>query len=286
MAEHVFTPEDIPAMVRELIDYCKKWGLWRDASVCAGGKRYSHYTPEPGPAHYDTGGLLEGYDDVWVENLPDEDREWLLSSPIYDLHTGRYEFVSFCNPEQLLDMTFEGPLYDLVRQTWYRTEFDELSPEGREEVMKLLFDRSSKVRCEVTDLGLDVREEAMSDAKSFMKRLEGWDPMEFDSYEEYLELADFEDPFYGEDDRPLARWRDFTSREEMQEALEMSGIAREEALFKAFLKKELSYYADGLTIIDCGALEARVYDGFLNIFKRYGLRYNLCTGTTLTAYRS
>lgn len=274
MAEHVFTPEDIPAMVRELIDYCKKWGLWRDASVCAGGRRYSHIY-EPGQALSGTGWPMEGYDDVWVEDLPDEDREWLLSSPIYDSHTGSYEFVSFCNPERLLDMTYEGPLYDLVRQTWYRVEFDELSPEGREEIMKLLLDRNSKVRCEALDT--EIREEAMSAVKGLMKRLEGWDPEEFDTCEDYLEFMEQEDPIcVGE----------LPPRAVLKEALELSGDAREDALFKEFVKTKMSEnYVYGLTIVDFGELEARVYEGFTDIFKRYGLTYELSTGTTLTAYR-
>lgn len=275
MAEHVFTPEDIPAMVRELIDYCKKWGLWRDTSVCAGGKRYSYYTPKLGPANYGPGGLLEGYDDVWVGELSIEGRERLFSSPIYDPDTGSHEFVSFCNPEQLLDMTFEGPLYDLLHQTWYRTELDELSPEGREEVMKLLLDRSSQVRCEALDT--EIREEAMSAVKGLMKRLEGWDPEEFDTCEDYLEFMEQEDPLcLGE----------LPPRAVLNEALELSGDAREDALFKEFVKTKLSEnYLYGLTIIDCGELEARVYKGFTDIFKRYGLDYDLSTGTTLTAYR-
>ena len=134
MAEHFFTPEDIPAMARELIDYCKKWGLWRDTSVCAGGMRYSYYTPKLGPEFYGPGWLLEGYDDVWANELSDVERERLFKTPIYDPNTGGYEFVCLCNPEPLLDMTFEGPLYDLLHQTRYSTELAEMSPEGLEEV--------------------------------------------------------------------------------------------------------------------------------------------------------
>ncbi len=276
MAEHVFTPEDIPALVRELIDYCKKWGLWRDASVCAGGRRYSHFTPEPGPAHDGPGGLLEGYDDVWVEELSGEERERLFRAPIYRRDTGGYEFVCLCNPEQLLDMTYEGPLYDLVRQTWYRVEFDELSPEGQAEVMKLLLDRSSQVRCEA-GLTPDIREEAISETKRLMKQLEGWDSEEFDTCEDYLEFTEPEDPLcVGE----------LPPRAVLQEALELSGDAREDVLFKAFMEKKLiENFLGGLTIVDCGELESRVYKGFTDIFKRYGLDYDLSTGTTLTAYR-
>ncbi len=277
MTEHVFTPEDIPAIVRELIDYCKKWGLWRDASVVAGGMRYSYYTPKLGPEFYGPGGLLEGCDDVWANELSDVERERLFSAPIYDPNTGGYEFVCLCSPEPLLDMTFEGPLYDLLHQTRYSTELAEMSPEGLEEVMKLLLDRSSQVRCEA-GLTPDIGEEAMSDAKRLMKRLEGWDPEEFDTCEDYLEFTELEDPVcVGE--LPL--------RAELREALELSGDAREDALYKAFMMKKLcDRYFDGPTIVDYGKLEARVYEGFTDIFDRYGLRYEMCSGTTLTAYRS
>ena len=73
---------------------------------------------------------------------------------------------------------------------------------------------------------------------------------------------------------------------ELREALELYGDAREDALYKAFMMKKLcDRYFDGLTVVDYGKLEARVYEGFSGIFARYGLRYELCSGTTLTAYR-
>ena len=155
---------------------------------------------------------------MWADELSDEERERLFRVPIYKPGTGGYEFVSICNPEPLLDMTFEGPLYDLLHQTRYRTELDELSPEGQEEIVRLLTDRSSHIRCEIAGLGLDIRDEATSDAESL------------------IELLD--------------------------------------------------HYGDIVTITDYGELEARIYEGFSGIFARYGLRYEMCSGTTLTAYRT
>ena len=124
----------------------------------------------------------------------------------------------------------------------------------------------------------------MSDARDFMERREGWDPAEFDSYEEYQELVGFEDPFYGADNSP-ARQQEFASRDEMTETLERSVLLREDTLYQVFLQKKLDDYADDLIITDYEELEERINRGFTDIFDRYGLRYDFCSSTMLTAYR-
>lgn len=279
---HYFIHEDAPALVRDIIDYCKKWGLWRDNCICAGGKCYCHPLPEPGSDR--SGGLLAGYDDVWEEDIPDSKRERLFSVPIYISGTGRYEFRCFCSQERLLDMAFEGPLYDLLYLHKYRAALTDLSSEARAEICRLLLEKDSAIRCEIDWIHWDIKEEAMSDARDFMERREGWDPAEFDSYEEYLELVGFEDPFYGADNSP-ARRQEFASRDEMTETLERSMLLREDTLYQVFLQKKLDDYADDLIITDYGELEERIYRGFTDIFDRYGLRYDFCSSTMLTAYR-
>ena len=82
----------------EIINFCKKWGMWRDVQILTGGKCYSACQNTPDKIK------------VREEKNPEE-----YTSGYRERANGEIEDVDYSNPEKILDMTFEGPLYLLLR---------------------------------------------------------------------------------------------------------------------------------------------------------------------------
>ena len=115
--EHIFNKEiDSQKLAMEIVEFLRKWGMWKDVQIFTGGKCYTDskngelkIRDEVHPEKYTTG--LLAYEDCNGEALHVE--------------------KDFSNPERLLDMTFEGPLYLLLRHHEYEVSVEDVSEEAK-----------------------------------------------------------------------------------------------------------------------------------------------------------
>ena len=188
----IFSKEQSEQLAMDIISFCKKWGMWQDVQIFTGGKCY---TDSKEAANYNG---ISGVK-IRVEANPDERTKGLTQDC-----DGEWDYKCFSNPEHLLDMTFDGPLCLLLSYGEYEVSTENLSAEAKEYIAL----NDEEVEDEVIDKALD-----------YLDNGQGWDPIEFDSYEEYLELVEYCEPYYDKrvfNDLP----KDFSSKEEYKEFLE------------------------------------------------------------------
>lgn len=250
----IFNPEtDSEKVAMDIVRFLKKWGLWKDVRIFTGGKCYSdgvnaelQIKDEKCPEKY-----TSGFSETW--NC-----------------TGEPEYIDFSNPERLLDMTFEGPLSLLLRHREYEVCIGEVS----EEVRHILLPRTNEYQDEVAEL-----------MDEYLEGKIGWDPAEYDSYEEWLELNQYcdMDEFYAESYNSEI---ELSSREEYEVYLLLNATVREERI-NAYFEDYLCNNSDHTheMFFDAGTIADRIINEFDELLESYGLWYDLGFSWSLTTYR-
>ncbi len=236
------TNEMSEQLAADIISFCKKWGLWKDVQIFTGGKCYTDQIYPSGSEEY-----TKIEENVYVRSERDPD-------PYLSGNDG-----CFSNPEHLLDMTFEGPLYNLLNDGELHVWLENVSDEARKYLLREMIKWNDG-------------------ATEFIDHYRGWDPVEYDSYEEYLELEDspeFDDEIF------RCNMADFESAEEFQEYLYKAASGRESVLEEYYIMKEME---NAGRYSDCGEAAAFVYNQFHEIFTTYGLWFEMGYKWTLTAY--
>ena len=116
-------------LVSDLICFLQKWGLWHDTTVLANGNRYSYSAERT--CCYGSLNYVEFEENVNPEDYMrgiTEERDCL----------GNLVWRSFSNPEHILDVVYEGPLYMLLTHDTYETRKSEIS----EEAWEYIFDHT------------------------------------------------------------------------------------------------------------------------------------------------
>ena len=272
------------ALVSELISFLQKWGLWSDTTVLANGNRYS-YSAERTCSY---GGL--NYVE-FEENVKPED----YTSGITEErdHDGNPVWRSFSNPEHILDMVYEGPLYMLLAHDTYETGKSEIS----EEAWEYIFDHSDrldeflyeKYEChDASDLLTKILEDKFDNPDYTV-----WDPLVFDTWEEYQEFVNGE--AYENDEEILTpayqrygTYEEYLADMERSEDLSIEDIepAWEQMVLDA--KKEFirECALDEAGIISIPEIAGDIKTEFDNIFDRYGLWYDFGFSWSLTCYKN
>ncbi|MGN0346841.1 MAG: hypothetical protein ACI4DU_06100 [Lachnospiraceae bacterium] len=251
---HIFNQEtDSEMLAMEIVKFLQKWGMWQDVQIFAGGKCYKD----------DKGKLV-------VRN--EEHPEKYLEGPIEDCN-GEITWEEFSNPERLLDMTFEGPFSLLLCYHEYEVNMGEVS----EEVRRILLPETNEVADEVAGYVDD-----------FLEGKIGWDPAEYDSYEEWLELNGFDDmeKTSATMDEIGINPIEISSQEEYREFLDKCEVIREQKIWDYFEDyfSESSEYED-TAFFDDGRIAGMVLNEFDELLAGYGLWYELGFSWSLTTYR-
>lgn len=182
---------------------------------------------------------------------------------------GLQDKVAVCpGVKDCISMTMEAPLCWLLLDGKYEVLLNKLSEEAKD-----------YIRLHDTE----VADDAMCDAVDFLEQGGGWDPAEFDSYEEYLELKQYDEPDYAEMGCKDAQ-ADFASREEYETFLERALAGKEDALQRWFVEKsDIRKYSD--TYYDDGEIAGHVMAEFNAVFARYGFEYVFDEEETLIVHR-
>lgn len=245
----------------DIINFCKKWGMWRDVQIFTGGKCYSACEDSPDKIK------------AREEKNPGE-----YTKEIIERVNGELVYKDFSNPEKILDMTFEGPLYLLLRHHEYEVEMEDLSDEARMYIL-----RENEKKFEEEEEEIDSAEEI---TEEYMERREGWDPMEYDSYAEYMDLVEYEEPELCFEIKQCPR--DFGSRQEYTDFLAKSVTEKEAILmeyFKDYFGEDYFIEREDSTFFDDGDIASHIINEFNDLLEEYGLWYELGFSWSLTTYR-
>lgn len=258
-------------IVNDIIEYCKDWGLWKDVCIYANGKCYTDSVYDS-----DTSRYTQISSDVYVrdENDPDKFLTGLTDTGTYDEPSSEYR--NYSNPEHLLDMTYEGPLYMLIRHGQLEVDVKDLSSKA-------------KAYIGITDTNIENEITWRSEEKAYeyIESNSGWDPVKYDSYSEYLSLEnqiDYDEKIFNNSKR------EFSSRDEYQDFLSKA-IASKEATLTEYFTDEAEdevleeYVEYESTYFDEGDVASHVFNGFMKIFEKYGLWAEPGFAWSLTAYR-
>ena len=269
-------------LVSDLISFLQKWGLWHDTTVLTNGNRYSYSAEKT--SIYGALNYVELEEDVNPEDYTrgvTEERD-SLGNPVWK---------SFSNPEHILDMVYEGPLYMLLSYGTYETRKSEIS----EEAWDYIFDHSDildeflyeKYECnDASDLLTKILEDKLDNPD-----YTAWDPLVFDTWEEYQEFVNGEVYETGEENLTPAYQRYGTYEEyltdiEISESLSVEDITPVWEQMVLDAKKEfITESLNETGIISIPEIAGDIITEFDNIFDRYGLWYDFGFSWSLTCYR-
>jgi hypothetical protein len=255
---YVFDKEtDSEKLAMDIVEFLRKWGMWIDVQFFTGGKCYS-----------DDKGELK----IKNENHPEKFTKGLSGRDC----NGDSTWEDLSNPERLLDMTFEGPLSLLLRHHEYEVCIEDVS----DEVKHIIVPEAYEMSDEAFDLMCD-----------YLEGKKGWDPAEYDSYEEWLELNEYcdMDEFYVNNRAEYTDRIDFSSREEYKDFLMRKASERQAGILEYFddeiCESTDSKHFDKETFFDNGKIVDMILAEFNKLLEKYGLWYEQGFAWSLTTYR-
>ena len=272
------TEKELDEMAKDMILVLQRWGLWKDLSIFTNGNRY---TDEKG---FES--VYQGIPHVRFEEGvdPEEYMKGPCGEPDED---GKLEWASLANPEHIFDMVFEGPLYELIRNHVYAPDIKGISEEG----WNYLFEQGDDLEeCLEEEFEVGSREELAEQVWSNIydnPELSYWDPVEFDTWEEYMELH----PEFSDDAlNGMLAYMSFTTYEEYCYYREagMETFIRDKAdeidgLWKDMVEKAKQELKQR-KVVDFGEIRQHVMDEFNEVFDKRDLWYESCHGWSITSY--
>ncbi len=247
-------------LVYEVIAFCQKWGLWEDTAVLFNGKRYG-YSPDENDKYKDLEKVA-----VLVGINPED----------YTTGYTGGTWKCFDNPKHIFEMTFEGALYSVLYEQEFDVRIDQLT-EAAKEFLKIK--ETEDYEDSYTEAEEYFEEECYTETRM------GYDPAEFDSYEEYLELVEYCDPNYGDDRIPQAEIGNITSRDEYQDYLERMMQAKEMAILDWIGPDDFEEEDYEETYqLGKNKLAHKLFSDFYDLFEKYGLWFDFTFSWALTAY--
>jgi hypothetical protein len=255
------------SLVSDLIGFLQKWGLWHDTTVLANGNRYS-YSAERSSVYGD------------------------LNYTEFEQNVNPEDYTRFSNPEHILDMVYEGPLYMLLSYGTYETRKSEIS----EEAWDYIFDHSDlledylyeKYECnDVSDLLVKILEDKFDNSD-----YTAWDPLVFDTWEEYQEFVNGEAYETGEEEltptyQRYGTYDEYLTDMEISESLSIEDI---EPIWEKMVSDAKTEYIRGCASDEAGIISVPEIAGYVKsafdkIFDRYGLWYDFGFSWSLTCYK-
>ena len=272
------------SLVSDLIRFLQKWGLWEDTTILANGNRYS-YSAERTSVYEDL-----NYTEV-EHNVNPEDHTRGITEERDSF--GNPVWKSFSNPEQILDMVYEGPLYMLLRHDTYEgVKKSDIHPDAWDYIFahtEILGDYMyEKYELASPEELLDQILEDRLDNSDYT----AWDPLVFDTWEEYQEFVNGEAYENGEEKLTPAYQRYGTYEEYLaeMEILESLSIEDIKTVWEQMVSDAKTEFIRGSDMDESGSISIPEIAGeikteFDNIFDRYGLWYDFGFSWSLTCYR-
>ncbi len=254
---HIFNKEhDSEKIAMDIVAFLRKWGMWKDVQIFTGGKCYSD------------GGKGELL-------IRDEEYPEQYTGAYFGMNdcTGKEIYKDYSNSERMLDMTMEGSLSLLLRHHEYEVSVGDLSEEAKHIIIPAIHEAEDEVEILVEE---------------YFEGRAGWDPAEYDSYEEWLELNQHcgMGECNDESGSSVYKTQEFSSREEYEDYLSRTASEREEGIRRYFEDEICAGTEYNKKIFfDDGRIAERIISEFDGLLEKYGLWYEMGFDWSLTTYR-
>ena len=276
--------KQMDTLAMEVTRFLQKWGLWEGTSIFTNGNRFSY-----------TGDHQKNYKGICnVDFSKDIDPEEYMTGLIgsADPEEGNKK-KCLANPEHIFDMTYEGPLCMLLKYGEYEVRKADIG----EKAWDYIFEHT-----DILDEYLYAKYECLNAAGLHRQIMEdifenqeysAWDPLVFDTWEEYQEFSNGEAYPDGEEKKlpNYLRYETYGDYLKVLEKAERLSVKDVEPLWKTMVnkaKKEFIAYSglDGNLKISIPGIAGHVYSEFRNIFTRYGLWFEFEFDWSLSCYKN
>lgn len=270
-------------LAMEVIRFLQEWGLWEGTSIFTNGNRFTF-----------TGDHQKNYKGICnVDFSKDTDPGEYMIGLIGSANPEEGNIKKcLANPEHIFDMTYEGPLCMLLKYGEYEVRKADIG----EKAWDYIFEHT-----DILDEHLYAKYECLNAAGLHRLIMEdifenqeysAWDPLVFDTWEEYQEFTNGEAYPDGEEKKlpNYLRYETYGDYLKVLEKVEKLSVKDVEPLWKAMVnkaKKEFVAYCgpDGNLKISIPGIAGHVYSEFRNIFSRYGLWFEFEFDWSLSCYR-
>ena len=269
--------QDIEELVLEVIKFLQKWGLWVDVSIFAKGNRYSHT--------YKKDQSYKGM--ACVECAAGINPEDFTTGPTESgIDNDEVMWKSYSNIEHIFDMVYEGPLYMLLRHDEYEVKKSDISEEAWEYIFKHTDILSDKVMdwydcTDVTDL-LDQIVMNKFDNPEYS----AWDPLVFDTWEEYQNLVGCEDACLTPNYQRFDTYAEYLGEVEAYEVISVEDVMplweKMVSDAKNIIRKNCDY--DSNKMLYLPEIAGQIQSEFTKLFEHYGLWFDFGFSWSLTCY--
>ena len=269
---------DLAQLTEEMIRFLQKWGLWRDVSILTMGNRY-RYCKE---------GEKKFRNLPHVEVTKDVDPEEAMQQITGAKCDGKLVWKSLANPEHIYDMIFEGALCTLLSYDCYEVRKSDLSDEG----WAYIFENTSILEDYLDEKygcsNLFEFWQLTCEEKFENPDYSAWDPLVFDTWEEFQEFIGYEEPGLYENYKRFDTYEKYLNEMQLAEAnaYEMAESVWDQMVADAKQELMRDYGIHGDKMISPDEMYSDVREEFNQIFERHGLWYEMCFRNSLTCYRN
>lgn len=273
--------KEIEALVMEVILFLKKWGLWKDVSILANGNMYSY-------SECRSDYFMGQEQIIFKENV---DPSEYTTGPVEYEHGDEkvIEHKDFSNPEHIFEMIYEGPLQLLFSQEEYEVDAKDIGIGGwdyiwdntaiSDEILIEEYGATTLEECLENMKCMSFAEYSQRDREECM--YSGWDPLVFDTWEEYISMGGEE----GTGLRPLYElydtYADYVSEMENFEELSLASLA---PAWEQMVNDAFEIMANSDRKIYLPELAVHIWNEFDEIINKYGLSYDFAFPWCLTCY--
>lgn len=268
----VLSEEGYGRLSYEIIRFLQKWGLWQDVIILTKGKMYSPDSAESVAGKKEAGVKCE-------EGVVHER---------YTTGTLNGRSLSFSNPEHLLDMVFEGGLQNVLRYNVYEACPQRIGREAWEVIFKET-DLLKNYLIDRYDLAfpadLKYRLECQKDILNNDPELSQWDPLVFDTWEEYLDFSGGEEEGLKKGTELFDTYADYVRAREDGDLIDKVSDEEIRSAWEHLVDKAKTYFMTQVSEISLPEMSGVIKNEFDAIFDRYSLWYEFGFSWTLTCYR-
>lgn len=271
MSDH---KRNIEEMVMDMIRFLKKWGMWKHTRIFAEGNAYDSDDDREG---YEYNGLSS------VKFEKDVDPAKYVRSPL-----GEEDFT------HIFDMTFEGPLYEVLACGMLITEYGQIGPEGWDQILENGDFAESFFKSEFGGKEDILLSNIISEGE------EGtiysmWDPLKYEDFDEYIESDEYErfrEPEWKDESELIPAYTIFDTYEDYLDFLggKYGKSIQNNPLLKnmaaRYIKKIASTELECDEVIIKGEAVDQIKTEFRAIFDKYGLDYCMIYNWMLAGYET
>lgn len=279
MNTNTLNEQKLNDLAKEVIRFLQKWGLWKDTMIFTCGDRLSYSKDD-----------RDTYEDLcnvrFTENV---DPGSYMECPVEASESDEdltLVWRKLMNPEHIFDMVYEGELYNLLNCDEIDTAA--LPSETVEELLNATdaIEDFTIMTHEVNGT-YEIADQIWEALYDYGQEAE-WDPLEFDTWEEYKEMSDFADDepehpdylFLFDNNEEIER-----AREEGKKYLLTEKEDKINAMWEEMKEEARRFYREHPGALKKYVSADTLKEEFSAIFDRCGLWYEYETCWSLSCYR-